>query len=189
VVVVCEGQKTEPSYLRLVNAKSATALVELEIVDEAATAPKSLVEVACASMRASRREARRTRDPNANIDEIWCAFDVDQHPMLREAKQQAGDNGIRLAISNPSIELWFLLHFTDQTAYVHRAAAMRALRDYVPDYDKHFGTLSPLEGRYKIARTRALQLAKKHDGDGTTFPDDNPSSNVWELVDSLDANY
>jgi hypothetical protein len=30
---------------------------------------------------------------------VWCVFDVDIHPNLPEAKQQARDNGLSLAIS------------------------------------------------------------------------------------------
>lgn len=189
VVVVCEGSKTEPSYLRLINRRARDALIELEVVDEDATSPKQLVERACGVLTAARREARRTRDPNAKVDEIWCVFDVDEHRMIREAREQAHANGVHAAISNPSFELWLVLHFTDQTAYLHRDEALRRVRDHLPDYDKCLQTLEHLEGRYADAKARAQRLDLKHEGDETQFPENNPSSGIWMLVDSLQAAY
>lgn len=189
VVVVCEGLKTEPDYLRLINKRSRKALVELEIIDEPATSPKQLVERACQILSESKREARRTKDPNSKVNEIWCVFDVDEHPLLRESQKQASDNGISVAISNPCIEIWFLLHFSDQTANIHRDTARRSLEVHIPGYAKKFKDISSLEGRYEQAKKRALDLQSKHEGDETHFPDNNPSTDVWKLVDSLQAEY
>jgi hypothetical protein len=189
VVVICEGEKTEPTYLRLLNIRTREALIELEIVDEPATNPKKLVERACSLNRAAAKEQRRTKDPNARIDEIWCVFDVDEHVLLREACQQALDNRVRLAVSNPSIEVWFLLHFQDQWAHIHRHEALRVLRDHLPRYDKGFVDVEDLLGRFDAARSRAQRLDVKHQGDGTQFPDNNPSSDLWKLVQSLKAEY
>lgn len=189
VVVVCEGSKTEPKYLRMLNARSRDALIELEIVDEAATNPKSLVDRACAVKKEAAREHRRTKDPNTRIDELWCVFDVDEHPMLREAVQQASDNGVEVAISNPSVEVWFLLHFQDQWAHIDRHDALRSLRVQLPGYEKGAVDLDDLLGRFEIASDRARRLAQKHEGDGTVFPHNNPSSDLWRLVESLEARY
>jgi hypothetical protein len=50
-------------------------------------------------------------------DEVWCVFDVDEHPKLAEARDQANANGIQLAVSNPCFELWLLLHFQEHRAH------------------------------------------------------------------------
>jgi hypothetical protein len=189
VVVVCEGLKTEPNYLRLVNASTSSALVELLVVDEKATSPKQIVERACFEKNNAAKLARRTKDPNAAIDEIWCAFDVDQHPLLKEARQQAESNGIHLAISNPSIELWFLLHFENQTAHIHRDDALHKVKTYMKDYDKTLQSLDALNDKLTDANERARKLDEKHEGDGTNFPENNPSSGMWRLVESLGAKY
>jgi hypothetical protein len=189
VVVVCEGEKTEPMYLKLVNARSESALIELVVVDEPSTAPKQLVERACREKKAAEKQARRTKDPNTNIDELWCAFDVDEHPLIREACQQADDNGIHLAISNPCIELWLLLHFADQQGYIHRDDARRQLQQRIKDYDKRLTTLDDFEGKFEDARDRAKKLEAKHIGDETSFPENNPSSGMWRLVEAMQAEY
>ena len=76
--------------------------------------PKTLVERAVAMKREAALEAKRKKDENLKYDQVWCVFDIDEHPFVPEAKQQARDNGIEVAISNPCFELWALLHFRDQ---------------------------------------------------------------------------
>lgn len=189
IVVVCEGEKTEPMYLKLINTRSEAALVELLVVDEAATSPKQLVERACTEKKDAEKLFRQTKDPNVRIDEMWCAFDVDQHLMIKEARQQAEANNVRLAISNPCIELWFLIHFTDQRGFIHRRDARRKLQRYIPEYDKRLTSLNYLEDKFEDARNRAKALDAKHSGDDTKFPDNNPSSDIWKLVESMQAEY
>jgi hypothetical protein len=189
VIVVCEGAKTEPDYLRQLSRLTKTALVQLEIVDSAHTAPKQLVEVACDEVKSLAREAKRSRDKVARNDEVWCVFDVDQHPLIPEALQQAEANGVHVALSNPCIELWFLLHFTDHTSYLERDAARRKLTTELGQYSKGAFDLRPFIGKYQEARDRAVRLDTKHRDDESTFPDNNPSSGVWRLVETLQAAY
>lgn len=189
IVVVCEGEKTEPMYLKLVNACSEGALVELVVVDEPASSPKQLVERACSEKKSAARKAKRTKDPNSEIDEIWCAFDVDEHPLIKEASQQASDNGVHLAISNPSIEVWFLLHFIDQRGYIDRHEALKQLKTHIKGYDKRVTTLDDLKDLFDDARERAQMLDTKHAKDQTDFPNNNPSSDMWKLVESMKAKY
>lgn len=55
-------------------------------------------------------------------DVIWCVFDRDENSdaALQKAKQVAMKEGYRLAYSNPSFELWFLLHFVNQSAFPNK---------------------------------------------------------------------
>lgn len=188
VVVVCEGSKTEPEYLKQLNRRTKSALVELVLEDSDATSPKQLVERASYLLKTSQKEARRTKDVNAKADEVWCVFDIDEHPYLIESVQQAKANGVFLAISNPSIELWFLMHFEDCFAYIHRDSALKRLENYL-DYEKGAFALYPFLGNFDAARDRSQRLDVKHEGDQTDFPHNNPSSGVWRLVESLDAHY
>ena len=189
VVVVAEGKKTEPQYLALLNSRAQSALIELIVVDEDATDPPGLVRRACEVQDDAAKERRRTRDPNATVDEVWCVFDVDQHHQLKNACEQARANGVHLAISNPSFEIWLLLHFKDQTAFQHRHDVLKEVSSHIPSYDKSLTDLSLLEGLFNDARQRAQRLDAKHEGDGTAFPDNNPSSAVWRLVESIHAEY
>lgn len=189
ILVVAEGSKTEPDYLGLLQPLCQAALIELEVVEQPATHPRGIVQHAVSIRNRMRKDYRRTKDPNALIDEIWCMFDVDEHAFLHEARQQAVDNQIGLAISNPSFELWLLLHFESQSAFLTRKEASRGLARYIPGYCKTIDSLDVLEGRFDSARKRARALDKKHEGDGTSYPGDNPSSGVWRLIDSIGGGY
>jgi hypothetical protein len=176
-----EGKMTEEAYL-LVWARHARVQTLVDI-DPFRGTPMPLVERAVQAKNAEEREHRRRR--GRAHDEYWCVFDVNAHPHIPEAIALARANGIRLAISNPCIELWFLLHFAEQTAYVDRRQASRLAKRYTaggkgltPD------TLETLRESFDIARERAIRLEEKHRGDGTLAPG-NPSSGVWRLVDSI----
>ena len=96
-------------------------------------------------------------------DEYWCVFDVDVHPYLREATALAKSNGIKLAISNPCIELWFLLHFANQTAYIERREATRLAKERLGS-GKGLApqALDELGENFDVAKERAVRLEAKH---------------------------
>ena len=71
-------------------------------------------------MRAAKRRreeaeaaAGREQDDNLRFEAVWCVFDVDQHPHLTTAVEEARTAGIDVAVSSPSFELWLLLHFRE----------------------------------------------------------------------------
>jgi hypothetical protein len=180
-LLVCEGDVTEPGYFHDWRTELRTTLVDIEIAREHGV-PKSLVEAAAAAQRNARRAAARQQDDSLSYDQVWCVFDIDEHPRIADAVDQANANGVLLAISNPSFELWALLHFQDQTAYLDRHEARRLLKGQLPDYDKKLpANLLP---RYEDARRRACWLADDHQRAGSSRMD-NPSSSVWILVDAL----
>lgn len=173
---------TEPEYLRAFGRKVRNQLVEVEITGGHGV-PKTLVEKATARKKQAEKEARRRGDDNLKYDEVWCVFDVDQHPNLPEAKIQARDYGIRLAISNPSFELWLLLHFQDHTAWIHRDDVCRLLRcPHLPAYDKHVN-FERLAGAYEEAVRRALALEKRHAS--ASMAGANPSTDVHRLTERI----
>ncbi len=87
--------------------------------------PKTLVERAVEIKTTAEKAARSGKDENLKYDSVWCVFDVDEHPYLAEAQQQARDNGISVAVSNPCFELWALLHFQEQRGHIERHEVQR----------------------------------------------------------------
>jgi len=184
-LVLCEGKVTEPQYFIALRREIRNRLIEVEIVP-ACGVPKTLVEYAVDRMKQAVREARRQADPFLRYDEVWCVFDVDAHPRLAEAKQQARDNGLKLAVSNPCFELWLLLHFQDQFSEQNREEIRRLCKHHLPEYQK----LVPYEKirpSYDDAVRRAADLEKKHQHQGT--PDGNPSTAVFQLTETLKADF
>lgn len=156
--------------------------VGVEIADFRGT-PLQLAERAIDAKKRNERDAKRSR--GRAHDEVWCVFDVDAHPNLDAAMANARDHGIKLAVSNPCLELWFLLHFEDQTAYLDRKQANSSANHHLsrgksltPD------DLKALDESYDFARQRARKLDQKHHGDGSGTHA-NPSSGVWRIVDSI----
>jgi hypothetical protein len=47
------------------------------------------------------RAASRAGDEFLRYDEVWCVFDVDEHPHVADARAIAMAAGLRLAMSNP----------------------------------------------------------------------------------------
>lgn len=88
-------------------------------------------------------------------------------------------------MSNPCLELWFILHFENQTAYLerdvaqHRAEELLGCSKILTD-----SALRALAGNYDQARRRAIKLGEKHAGDGSP-PASNPSSGMWRLIDVI----
>lgn len=181
ILIICEGIKTEVGYFTELKRQERNSLVEIE-VDPEGGVPKTLVERAAARKKEADRASRRQEDENLKFDEVWCVFDVDEHPHLPDAKQQARDNGIHLAISNPCFELWALLHFAEQTAYIHRHDVATKLKSYLPRYKKQL-PCEQLWPRYEIAKTRAEKLLERQEKNGT--PEGNPSTLVHSLVESI----
>jgi hypothetical protein len=181
-LLLCEGAVTETGYFEDWRAELRTALVDIEIAADHGV-PRSLVATASARLKAARRAARRQQDDSLSYDQVWCVFDIDEHPAMAAALDQARALGIGLAISNPSFELWALLHFHDHRAHLERQQARGLLKAYLPDYDKALPAerLRPL---YEEARRRACWLAENHERCGGVVTD-NPSSSVWRLVDAL----
>lgn len=183
ILVFTEGAKTEDGYL-LPWRRAYRGAVLLEI-DPFHGVPQSLVERAVATKKAEARDERRGR--GRAHDEIWCVFDINSHPNVPEAVRLAETHGIGLAISNPCIELWFMLHFQDQTAYLNRHEAQSAAAALL-GCGKVLtrAAMDLLYERYDDARDRAQRLDAKHDGDGSP-PGSNPSSSVWSLIEAIRA--
>ena len=112
--IFTEGAKTEVQYFGHWYQLYRESL--LVVLDPFHGVPRSLVEKAATRRRLDRRQGQIA-------DEYWCVFDIDEHRRVPEAIDMAQANEIRLAISNPCIELWFILHFRDQNAHIERSRA------------------------------------------------------------------
>lgn len=181
LLICCEGKVTEPSYFGALKAEVRNSLLEIQIYGRGES-PKTLVESAVERKRWAEKEAARLKDDTVLYDEVWCVFDVDSHPNIPDAKQQATDNNVRLAISNPCFEVWMLLHFQEQTAYIDRGHLKRACCKHVKNYKKEipYDTVRPTYGK---AVTRAKNLDRMHVRSGK--PGANPSTGVYGLTERI----
>ena len=149
-------------------------------------APMTLVSRAREDIKRSRRSARRHGSPD--FDQIWCVFDVDNHPDIPQALFEARQSDILVALSDPCFELWLVLHCEDQHAYIERSKIQRRASDLELIAGKNIPTkaLQLLEDNYDEAKRRAQALSALHEGNGKSRQS-NPSSDLWILVDKIRA--
>ena len=181
VLVFTEGRKTEPSYL-VGWWRALRDHLDLKISPDHGT-PATLVRHAAAAKARAARDAKKGRGDQ--YDAIWCVFDVDEHPDIDAAIRDAERMSVGIAVSNPCIELWFLLHWRDQTAYLDRHAARAAVVPMVgATKSLNAQAVQSLITRHDDAPDRARALDHMHEGNGSS-PRSNPSSGAWVLIDDL----
>lgn len=186
--VFCEGQNTEPFYLRDFSNAWGNKLVKM-IPYEAAGVPLTLIKAASAKKIELDNVARKGRNSFDSDFQVWGVFDVDEHPSVEDAKQMARSAGVNVAISNPCFDLWALLHFHYQDAHIHRHKVQKALTQVMPNYDGNKSKIFDYElmhSRYEVAKRNAEGLLKRRKEEGT--PAGNPSTDVFHLLDIIIKN-
>jgi hypothetical protein len=177
----CEGEATESIYFtQWYRLRRRTVRVT---IDKYHGDPYSLVTKALEFKTLSEKEAARKR--GTAPDQIWCVFDCDEHPRIPDAIAKATFHGIRIAFSNPCIELWFLLHYENQSAELDRFEAQGKAYAHLGGGKR----LSPnavedLISRYDDAKALAQGLVSQHARNYLPL-DSNPSSSIWTLVDEI----
>lgn len=185
VLIVCEGQKTEPAYFKGVGATYGLSSANVKVVpSNYGNDPVSVVKYA-------EEEYRKAKD----YDRVYCVFDRDGHANFDQAIDRIrgsslGQQGKMIAaFSIPCFEVWVLLHF-EYVAAPFRAAGghsacdrvISEVRRYIADYSKDFsGIYAQLEPRLGDAITHGARLETENGRTGS----DNPSTQLHELVKYL----
>jgi hypothetical protein len=165
VLLLVEGKITEKLYFKGMCRKLSLRSITVE---GPSGVPITAVEAAL-----SRR---------IDFDEVWCVFDVDDHPRLKEAIHRAAQGGVQVALSNPSFEIFLLLHFEYFSKPCTRAQVRRALKKHLPEYEKHID-FEIFWGAYKAGLINNLRLEKWHQSSGTTGRP--PSTGAFRLAEKL----
>jgi hypothetical protein len=174
---------TEAQYFKdfVSDLKDRLVRVEVEGLGES---HRNLLEHAVKKKAHADLRAHQFQDEFLRYDEVWCVFDVDEHPLshLAEVRQIARNNEIHLAVSNPCFELWALLHFEDHTAFLNTRGAQKRLRLHLPRYRKAL-PFKRLHFNYAKAVRRAEELERRRkDADD---PGGNPSTSVHRLTERI----
>lgn len=189
VLIWCEGKMTEPTYLNgLYREQGVRDHFMLDI--RRGSGGDALVTVT-----AARNERNRQRQREEPYDEVWCVLDVesrDRAKRLEEAIVAAKREGIQLALSNPSFEVWLIAHFQRiAQAFLDSSAAETFLTDRC--WRVHFGCAyekgaSDLYTRLAPNVDAAIQNAQwvleQHHSDGEC-KDCNSATEVYRLVSRL----
>lgn len=174
ILIVCEGEKTEPNYFKAFGVTSANT----EELGKGFNT-KSLVKDA----KRRNEEAKINGEP---FDQVWCVFDEDSlKGQFNTAIQMAEKYGFRVAYSNESFELWYILHFEYFMAGLNRKSYQKKLKELLgEEYKKNDTSMySRLLSRQEEAIRNAKKLLNQY---SSTPPADNkPSTTVHLLVEEL----
>lgn len=141
--------------------------------------------------RSSKHRKRNPYYPDEG-DQIWCVFDRDENTdeMLKRAETLAGKNGYHIAYSNPAFELWFLLHFVNQTteltdcnAVIRQLKQKGRLENYEKSQDIYSILLEKQPEAIKRSENRIAELHSKNQE--ILVRKSNPVTTVSELVKYL----
>ncbi len=183
-LIVCEGAKTEPNYFdgfrvpRLVVDTVGTGHNTLSLVDEAIRLK-------------GEKEAEARRRGKSPYDQSWCVFDRDSFDAdeFNSAIGKAKAAGFQVAYTNQAFELWYLLHFDDHRAALHRSQYYGMLTDRLGyGYRKNsLAMYAELLNRQAEAIRRAESLLAEY-GTNHNPQQDNPCTTVHLLVKALREN-
>lgn len=101
LLIVCEGEKTEPYYFEAFRVRSARIHV-LGMGFNTLTLVKEAIRL--------RDEAKKD---GYILDQVWCVFDKDSFSSeeVNAAFDLAKRKSIHIAYSNEAFEIWYILHF------------------------------------------------------------------------------
>lgn len=147
-LIVCEGSKTEPCYF-------SSFRIPKRIVD---------IEGLGANTGSVVDEAIRLSKLNV-YNEVWCVFDRDsfKKQAVNSAIGKAVNNGLKVAFSNESFELWYVLHFCYLDGALDRHQYCEKLNGFLGgEYEKNSSQMyEKLLDRQPTAIKNAKLLEKK----------------------------
>lgn len=178
LLIVCEGEKTEPLYLGEICREQRLSTAHVHVQQGGfGTEPLQIVEFAEHLFQAGDR--KRGIEARA-FDRLFAVFDRDEHRTYHQALDKAAALSGRLVnderqgvpvhavVSVPCFELWLLLHFENIQAPLHRNEVYTRLKMHLPYYDKgQGGHWERTRALVEVAAARAAARAavtRAHDG-------------------------
>jgi len=183
ILIVCEGQKTEPNYFKSKAKDKYSDVIDVDVEGEG-RGTVSLVNKTI--------EIRDKSDKD--YDRVWAVFDKDSFLDFNDAIKLAEKNDILCAWSNESFELWYCLHFCYLDTGVSRHQYIEILENEIKKitndkkykYRKNdvemYSRLKEL-GNEKQAIESAKKLKKIHTS--KNYDKHNPCTMVYKLVEEL----
>lgn len=187
ILIVCEGENTEPSYFNQFRLSSAI----VKSVGEG----YNTISLVNRALELSQQ---------GSFDQVWCVFDKDDfnEQDFNDAIQIAKSNNFGIAYSNQSFEYWLILHFNDhQGGGMHRNdyndKINSLLKPYKVKYDGNgskiveedfFELLDGIDEKTKNKRVDlAIARAERNDKqfDHTNPAREESSTTVFRLIQEL----
>jgi RloB-like protein len=190
-LIVCEGTKTEPHYLRELLDDLQIRPQMVRIAPNQGVSPDRVVAHALALYE----EDALAGDA---YDMVYCVFDRDKHTTFDSSVQRtkdlhSGGQPFVAITSTPCFEVWLLLHFGYSDQPFH-SAGRKSVGDQVvatlktkPGFAKYGKGQKGTYGRLKSQLADALTYAERLRKHGLATGSANPSTNVDVLVKSIQS--
>ncbi|MET1255321.1 RloB family protein [Aliikangiella maris] len=187
ILIVCEGEKTEPSYFSEIKDKHELNSANIDIVGDCDSCPTAIVEFA-------KKKYKEEKDLGDPYDKVFCVFDRDTHAKYESAitlanKSKPSDTFV-IINSVPCFEYWLILHFDFRTRPYSPLPGksmgqqiISELKQFLPNYSKGDNTIfSQTESQLQFAKANASRGLKQAQRNNT----DNPSTKIHILVEYLE---
>lgn len=193
-LIVCEDQKTEPYYFKLIKDLFPNNTVFLRAVGTGFD-PLGVVRESIKQSEILRKEAKK------EVDFTWAVFDKDDADSnftriqnFAKSYSLAKKHGVKIALSNECFELWLLLHFVDVDPAnpIPRSKIYSMLEKQIQKSESGFiyehgnSNVIDLVAKYGVeenAKKRAIVLEKHHGAIDKILQ--NPSSDLYKLISEL----
>ena len=182
IIIVTEGEKTEPNYFRKFPIFSKKVVVIGKDMNTISLIKETEIQV---QKQISEYKKKYEKEPKETS--VWCVFDKDGFSAsdFGNAINKAKAKDYKVAYSNEAFELWFLLHFHYYDMALGRDDYIVKLTELLKQkYQKNDPSMYEiLLSRQKEAIKNAKNLLSKYIPVNPS--NDNPSTTVFELVEYL----
>lgn len=192
ILIVCEGEKTEPNYFKSFDQMQYGSVVYETKCEGGKINTMQVVDKAIDL----RNKAMSTGTP---YDTVWAVFDKDDFPIssFNAAITKAEQHSIGCAWSNEAFELWYVFHFVNRVTAMSREEYKKAISKHVNESSTYnlktkyaYKKNDPISRTIMTAygdETRAIRYAQSQADsfDDTRYATHNPCTMVYKLVSLL----
>jgi len=182
ILIVCEGEKTEPNYFKGLRDELKLSSARVEITGKGASNPMGVVSFA-------EKRHREDKDAGFSFDHVFCVFDKNHHDDYDQALQKidalrSGEDVFHAKVSVPAFEYYLLLHFEYTTSPCTSAQALSRLKKHIRGYAKGkkdiFAVVRDKLETAKSNARKSLNAARKSGSD-------NPLTEAHGLVEFMQS--
>jgi len=210
ILIVSEGEKTEPNYFKEIRNKYRLKTAHIGIEPSGyGTEPMQITQYA--ENLFNQGDIHKKIKPKS-FEQVYIVFDRDDHKTYFDAlsyietldkKKILNDLEEPVSFfavaSIPCFEFWLLLHFEELKHWLHRDDAYKKLKTYLTDYEKgKNNTFLATQEYLAIAKIRAKSLVQYQEGDdkekdkkntqaANRYNDSDAYTHVWVLVEALEV--
>ena len=189
ILIVCEGEMTEPNYFGALKLESEIARrIVVRVVKGTGGSATETVN------RAIQKKSDASKSNYISYDEIWCVLDVEGEDAghlssLRSAIVKAEKQKFKVVLSNPCFEVWYLAHFekSSERFTTNQDVERKLSRLWQDAFSETYSKSAPNHyERLKDQTTDAIENARsvweEHIKNGSDMTRHNSSTEVYKLV-------